>query len=98
MRFHWRGFNILEQNVKNQIKIMIDEARTSRTRWVALKRTSKKNGERSLAKKVGWMEGKEIDVLSLHLQPQKHQVCGALQWSGSSSELLQPRLKHTHRV
>lgn len=44
----------------------------------------------------GWVRYGEIDVLSLHLQPQKCQVCGELRWSESSSASLQPRLKHTH--
>ncbi|MEQ2193265.1 hypothetical protein XENOCAPTIV_028989 [Xenoophorus captivus] len=56
----------------------------------------KEKRKEKLGQEGGWMEGKEIDVLSLHLQPQKHQVRGVLRWSGSSSELLQPRLKHTH--
>lgn len=51
------------------------------------KRMSKRNIKRKIAsgQEGGGMKGKEIDVLSLHLQPQKRQVCGVLRWSGSSS-------------
>lgn len=65
-------------------------------RCVAQKRTKRERSEQKL-RRSGWVRYGEIDVLSLHLQPQKHQVCGELQWSESSSALLQPRLKtHTY--
>lgn len=66
---------------------------------VALKTKQKEKTERT--KKLtqsGWVRYREIDVLSLHLQPQKCQVCEELQWSESSSVSLKPRLKHTYRV
>lgn len=57
----------------------------------------KRNGQKKL-RQSGWVRYGEIDVLSLHLQPQKCQVCEELRWSESSSVSLKPRLKHTYRV
>ncbi len=60
-------------------------------------RTKRKRSEQK-SRRRGWVRYGEIDVLSLHLQPQKCQVCGELRWSESSSASLQPRLKHTQSL
>lgn len=57
----------------------------------------RKRSEQKL-RRSGWVRYGEIDVLSLHLQPQKCQGCGELRWSESSSASLQPRLKYTYKV
>lgn len=65
---------------------------------MAIKKNKNKKGGEQKLRQSGWVRYGEIDVLSLHLQPQKCQGCGELRWSESSSASLQPRLKHTYRV
>lgn len=103
MRFHCNVRRPGAECKKNKTKNLGGGWTTEETGWQKIheemrgaeEELKRKRSEQKL-RQSGWVRYEEIDVLSLHLQPQKCQVCGELRWSESSSASLQPRLKHTY--
>lgn len=87
-----------KKQANKQYRRMCVALKKNKKRKITKTGNKKHKTERTKLRQSGWVRYGEIDVLSLHLQPQKCQGCGELQWSESSSALLQPRLKHTYRV